>query len=69
MEQSRHRVIETGVGRFEVVFELLEDAKSDDATAIEAIDDVELAEASAIDELRRISAELAESPTVSYTST
>lgn len=55
-------------GRFQIVFKHLEDLVNEEASDAEGLEETRR-ESEAIDELRRLSAEFAETPTISYTST
>lgn len=67
--KAQRQVIETEEGRFAVVFKHLEELKGEAASTDIEESDAARAEADAIDELRRLSAEFAETPTIHYTST
>jgi hypothetical protein len=55
-------------GRFQIVFKHLEELVDEEASDRDGLDETRRASES-IDELRRLSAEFAEPPTISYTST
>lgn len=55
-------------GRFQVVFKHLEELVDQEASDSDGLEETQRASES-IDELRRLSAEFAEPPTISYTST
>jgi len=59
--------IQTDEGRFEVVFKSLEELQAEEANSEGSQDSIR--ENEAIDELRRLSIEFAESPRLSYTTT
>lgn len=66
--EAQHQVIETDVGRFDVIFRQMDELKREAETSTQEVE-IARAEAEAIDELRRLSAEFAEAPTIHYTST
>lgn len=55
-------------GRFQIVFKHLEELVEEEASDVEGLEKTRR-ESESIDELRRLSAEFAETPTISYTST
>jgi hypothetical protein len=55
-------------GRFQIVFKHLEELADQEASDSDGLEETRRASES-IDELRRLSAEFAEPPTISYTST
>ena len=59
--------IQTDEGRFDVVFRYLDELQADEAGLEDA--QASIRENEGIDELRRLSAEFAEAPKVSYTTT